>query len=278
MEFNDVFVSKIEASDPQCRADDVAGDRIEKSDIPDADLASINQQVDNMFTKVDKIEVELKEVEQFYLNAVKSQQQSGSKETLMMKVKESSTPSTARRNQTRAVAAKRRQELKLRQDKGSGDHEAEAQLELQLAQEVAHARTARKISNELHDFDRHLEELREIILQNCRKFSVEEKRKLTAALAKLSPEHLIKALEIVAQSNPNFTGLTEEVDLVLDDLSELTLWRLKIFVKEALKIQGSTPAAHAGKEDAKNINNKREKKICDAPAKTKKTKVEVVNN
>ncbi|KAL9666111.1 hypothetical protein QQ045_000434 [Rhodiola kirilowii] len=88
------------------------------------------------------------------------------------------------------------------------------------------------------------------------KFS-EEKKRLSAAFTKLSSEHLIKALEIVAQRNLNFTGLTEEVDL---------------------KIQRSTMAAHAGKDDAKNINNKSKNKICDALAKTKKTKVEVVTN
>lgn len=40
-----------------------------------------------------------------------------------------------------------------------------------------------------------------------------EKRKLGAALAKLSPEDLTKALEIVAQNNINFNANVEEVEL-----------------------------------------------------------------
>uniref|UniRef100_A0A7N1A4Y0 NET domain-containing protein n=1 Tax=Kalanchoe fedtschenkoi TaxID=63787 RepID=A0A7N1A4Y0_KALFE len=272
MDFNSVCLPKIEASDPQCNAEAEADDRIAKSDNPDDDLACINHQVDDLFTK---LEVELNGVEQFYSTVSRNQQQNGSNTT---KVKDSSTPSAAKKNQTRAVAAKRRQELKLQQDRGSDCQEGEALLELQLAQEATHARTARKISNELHEVNRYLEELREMVLQKCRKFSVEEKKKLGAAFTKLSPEHLIKALEIVTQTNPNFAGVSEEVDLDMDDLSESTLWKLKIFVKEALKIQESIlPTATAAKDDDKNINNKRKKKICDALAKTKRTKTELVD-
>lgn len=46
--------------------------------------------------------------------------------------------------------------------------------------------------------------------------STEEKRKLGAALTRLSPEDLSKALEIVAQSNPGFQATGEEVDLDID--------------------------------------------------------------
>ena len=46
--------------------------------------------------------------------------------------------------------------------------------------------------------------------------STEEKRKLGAALSRLSPEDLSKALEIVAQNNPNFQATAEEVDLDID--------------------------------------------------------------
>lgn len=49
-----------------------------------------------------------------------------------------------------------------------------------------------------------------------RKITTEEKRKLGAALTKLSPEDLTKALEIVAQSNPCFQATAEEVDLDMD--------------------------------------------------------------
>lgn len=46
--------------------------------------------------------------------------------------------------------------------------------------------------------------------------STEEKRKLGAALTRLSPEDLSKALEIVAQNNPGFQATAEEVDLDID--------------------------------------------------------------
>lgn len=44
----------------------------------------------------------------------------------------------------------------------------------------------------------------------------EEKRKLGTWLSKLSPEDLNKALEIIAQDNPNFQYTAEEVDLDMD--------------------------------------------------------------
>lgn len=46
--------------------------------------------------------------------------------------------------------------------------------------------------------------------------STEEKRKLGAAIAELSSEDISKALEIVAQSNPGFQAVAEEVDLDID--------------------------------------------------------------
>lgn len=46
--------------------------------------------------------------------------------------------------------------------------------------------------------------------------STEDKRKLGAALTRLSPEDLTKALEIVAQNNPAFQATAEEVDLDID--------------------------------------------------------------
>ncbi|XP_061341253.1 transcription factor GTE6-like isoform X2 [Gastrolobium bilobum] len=140
------------------------------------------------------------------------------------------------------------------------EEEAEAELAMQLAQEAAHAKMARDLTNELFEVDVHLEELREMVVKRCRKTSTEEKRKLGAALTRLSPDDLSKALEIVAQHNPNFQANAEEVDLDMDAQSESTLWSLKFFVKEALEVQ-----------DKKN--NKRKRELCDAIAiASKKTK------
>ncbi|CAI0396099.1 unnamed protein product [Linum tenue] len=162
------------------------------------------------------------------------------------------------------------------------EEEAEAQLDMQLAQEAAHAKITKDLSNELYDLDMHLEELREMVVQNCRKWSTEDKRKLGGALTRLSPEDLTKALEIVAQNNPGFQATAEEVDLDIDAQSESTLWRLKFFVRDALEAQSKTAPASTGgnTNDDKNVNNnnvtsnnhKRKREICDAIAIAKTAK------
>ncbi|KAH7547935.1 hypothetical protein JRO89_XS14G0041300 [Xanthoceras sorbifolium] len=153
-----------------------------------------------------------------------------------------------------------------------------------------------KVTEELYEVDMHLEELREIVVQKCSspanlslasltKTTIEEKRKLGAALTRLSPEDLSKALEIVAQSDTSFQATADEVDLDIDAQSESTLWRLKFFVKDALEIQ-SKAAASTGNNNNNNdrskikinsgggsgVNNKRKREICDAIAKTARKK------
>ncbi|KAK7315909.1 hypothetical protein VNO77_34491 [Canavalia gladiata] len=150
------------------------------------------------------------------------------------------------------------------------EEEAEAQFSMQVAQEAAHAKMARDLSNELYEVDVLLEELREMVVKRCRKMSTEEKRKLGDALTRLSPEDLSKALEIVAQNNPSFQATAEEVDLDMDAQSESTLWRLKFFVKEALEVQGKNSGSMSGNEN--QHSNKRKREFCDTIAKTKKTK------
>ncbi|XP_068639199.1 transcription factor GTE6-like [Aristolochia californica] len=144
------------------------------------------------------------------------------------------------------------------------EEEAEARADMQLAQEAATAKLARYTSIELRDLDSHLEELREMIVQKCRKMTTEEKRKLGSGLSRLSPEDLNKALEIIAQRNPNFQATAEEVDLDMDAQSESTLWRLKFFVSSALEAQAKTTAIKG------QDNSKRKREICDALAKTAK--------
>ncbi|KAK9093353.1 hypothetical protein Syun_028264 [Stephania yunnanensis] len=146
------------------------------------------------------------------------------------------------------------------------EEEAEAQLDMQLAQEAANAKKSRDINNELFDVQMHLEELRDMVVQKCRKMTVEEKRKLGSGLSQLSPEDLTKALEIIAEKNSNFQPTAEEVDIDIDAQSELTLWRLKFFVKEALEAnKGKGSATKVG-----NDNSKRKREICEALAKTAK--------
>ncbi|KAL0403469.1 UNVERIFIED_CONTAM: Transcription factor GTE1 [Sesamum radiatum] len=99
------------------------------------------------------------------------------------------------------------------EEKRREEEEAEAQNNMQLAQEAAHARLAREINNELYDIDMHIEELREMVVKKCRHISTMEKRKLGIALSNLCPEDLSKALDIVAQNNLNFPATAEDVEL-----------------------------------------------------------------
>lgn len=149
---------------------------------------------------------------------------------------------------------------------------------MQLTQEAAYASMARDTRNELYELDMHLRQLKVTVVKKCRRMSTEEKRKLGAALTQLSPEDLSKALEIVAENNPSFQATAQEVDLDIDAQSEYTLWRLKVFVKEALKVEGNrgsnNAAANNSNDDNKKNNSKQRREICDALAKTavKRTK------
>ncbi|XP_068316017.1 transcription factor GTE1-like [Pyrus communis] len=171
------------------------------------------------------------------------------------------------------------------EEKRLEEEEAEAQLNMQLAEEAARAKMARDLSNDLYEIDMHLEELREMVVQKCRKMSTEEKRKLGVALTRLSPEDLSKALEIVAQSNPGFQATADEVDLDIDAQTESTLWRLKFFVRDAIEVQSKSPASMGGNtnnainhnsgnktNNISNATNKRKREISDAIVKTAKKK------
>nr|XP_010930571.1 transcription factor GTE6 [Elaeis guineensis] len=152
----------------------------------------------------------------------------------------------------------------IEEEKKQKEEEARALANMQIAQQAAFAKMARETNNELDELNLHLEELRESVIQRCRKMSADEKRKLGVGLSSLSPEDLNKALEIIAQHNPSFQATAEEVDLDMDAQSESTLWRLKFFVKSALELQAKNSASKA------DDNSKRKKEICDALAKTAK--------
>ncbi|CAL5185485.1 unnamed protein product [Lathyrus oleraceus] len=149
------------------------------------------------------------------------------------------------------------------------EEEAEAQLAMQIAQEAAHAKMARDLSNELDEIDVHLEELREMVVKRCRKMSSEEKRNLGIDLSRLSAEDLSRALDIVAETNPSFQPNADEVELDINAQSESTLWRLNFFVRDALEVQSK----NSGSMDVdENPNNKRKRELCDAIAKVSRKK------
>ncbi|KAL8129092.1 hypothetical protein V2J09_018247 [Rumex salicifolius] len=56
----------------------------------------------------------------------------------------------------------------LPKEKRLEEEEAEAQLSMHLAQEAAYAKMAKNTSDELIEMDMELEELRELVVQNCR--------------------------------------------------------------------------------------------------------------
>ncbi|KAK3131548.1 hypothetical protein QOZ80_6AG0507910 [Eleusine coracana subsp. coracana] len=107
------------------------------------------------------------------------------------------------------------------------------------SREAAVEKLAKETDNELSEMNKELKELYETVVQRCRKMTADEKRKLGASLCHLSPDDLEKALEIVAEDNPNFQTKAEEVELDMDALSETTLWRIKFFVREALLQQAN---------------------------------------
>ncbi|XP_009414996.2 transcription factor GTE1 [Musa acuminata AAA Group] len=142
------------------------------------------------------------------------------------------------------------------------DDEVQALANMLIAREAAFAKMARDTNSELDELNARLEELRKLVIQKCRKMSAEEKRKLGVGLSALSPEDLNKALEIIAEDNPSFQTTGEVVDVDMDAQSEITLWKVKFFVKGALELQAKNCASKA------DDNLKRKKEICDALAKT----------
>lgn len=157
------------------------------------------------------------------------------------------------------------------EEKQRKEEEAEVQQDMQLAQEAAHAKMAKDLSIELDEVDMQLEELREMVLQKCRKMSTEDKKKLGNGLTRLSPEDLNKALMIVAQSDPTFQATATEVELDMNAQSESTLWKLKFFVQDVLHAQGKSPTSIVQNNINNNSllnNNKRRREICDALTKS----------
>ncbi|KAL9161873.1 hypothetical protein ABFS82_07G049700 [Erythranthe guttata] len=165
------------------------------------------------------------------------------------------------------------------EEKRRKEEEAELKQGMQLAQEAAHAKMARDLTFQLDEVDTNLEELREMVLQKCRKMTTDEKKRLGTAITRLSPDDINKALEIVAQNDPTFQAAGETVEVDIDAQSESTLWKLKFFVKDTLQTQMKN-ATNTGAnnnnngENNQNGNNKKRREMCDGLAKTppKRTK------
>ncbi|XP_010516655.1 PREDICTED: transcription factor GTE1 isoform X1 [Camelina sativa] len=157
------------------------------------------------------------------------------------------------------------------EEKKQADEEAEEHANKQLTLEAAQAEMARDLSNELYEIDLELERLRESVVQRCRKLSTQEKKGLSAALGRLSPEDLSKALKMVSESNPSFPAGAPEVELDIDVQTDVTLWRLKVFVQEALKAAANKSSGGTNAQTNNNNtgeinknNAKRRREISDA--------------
>ncbi|KAK4478623.1 hypothetical protein RD792_014112 [Penstemon davidsonii] len=160
------------------------------------------------------------------------------------------------------------------EEKRQKEEEAEMQFDIKLAHEASHAKMARELSFELDEVDMQLEQLRGLVLQNCRKMTTEEKKILGSAITRLSPEDIHKAIEIIAQSNPNFQATGETVEIDIDAQSESTLWKLKFFVKDTLQARMTNGGINIHENNNQNNNNdnnnKRKREISVALAKNPK--------
>ncbi|KAK4478213.1 hypothetical protein RD792_017496 [Penstemon davidsonii] len=176
------------------------------------------------------------------------------------------------------------------EEKRQKEEEAEMQFDIKLAHEASHAKMARELSFELDEVDMQLEQLRGLVLQlqkyrkkwlqngniegKLRKMSTEEKKRLGTAITRLSPEDIHKAIEIIAQSNPNFQATGENVEIDIDAQSESTLWKLKFFVKDTLQARMTNGGINIHENNNQNNNNdnnnKRKREISVALAKNPK--------
>ncbi|XP_076925034.1 transcription factor GTE1-like [Bidens hawaiensis] len=148
-------------------------------------------------------------------------------------------------------------------EKRREEEEAEALLSLQRAQEAAHAKMARDLSNELYETDMRLEELREIVVKKCR-----------FVIVISSPILVHVCIYTQTFYDPVFYNLHDTYIICIMQ-SESTLWRLKYFVKDALYGQSKNDAPCEVSNEAnvgpiKNVVSKRKMQLCNALAKTAK--------
>ncbi|XP_022635917.1 transcription factor GTE1 isoform X3 [Vigna radiata var. radiata] len=142
--------------------------------------------------------------------------------------------------------------------------EAHMQMEKQLAQEATYANMAKDISISLCEVEVHLKNLKEMVIEKCRKISIRERLELVKSFSRLNFENLNKALQIISENDPTFKPNDQEVNLDLDKQTDYTVWKLNVFVKKALEEQGKNAAEernvnHNGNFEEKKNTNKRRK-------------------
>ncbi|KAH7416407.1 hypothetical protein KP509_14G090300 [Ceratopteris richardii] len=111
---------------------------------------------------------------------------------------------------------------------------------IQLAEEAALEKHANDLNNQLDELYSQLEVLRQEVAPQCRMMTTEEKRQLGQSLSHLSPEDLSKAIQLIAQKNPDFKASGEEVEVDIDAQDASTLWRLQHFVRAVMVSQNKS--------------------------------------
>ncbi|XP_048503865.1 transcription factor GTE1-like isoform X2 [Beta vulgaris subsp. vulgaris] len=212
-----------------------------------------------------QLEQQIQEIEQFYSSNCKNKLIDVKNNSV--RIKDKGRPATRSQNQQDGKAASKRMDDLVNQFDTILNKDKIREEERGLKQ-AYHAQMAKEVSNKLYKVDVYLKELRKVVLRRCRRMSTPEKKELGRALTKLSAKDLKKALEIVAEGNPNFQAIAEEVDLDLDAQSESTLWRLKYFVFEILQVQGRDE--DRGKQSASTGGDKNDEKKDDTAANTSK--------
>ncbi|XP_068484064.1 transcription factor GTE1-like isoform X2 [Phaseolus vulgaris] len=141
--------------------------------------------------------------------------------------------------------------------------EANAQLEKQLVQEATYANMAKDISLSLCEVEVQLKNLKEMVIEKCRKISIRERLELVKSFNRLNFDNLNKALQIICENDPTFKPNDLEVNLDLDNQTDYTVWKLNVFVKKALEEQDRNAAEeitvhhNANFEEKKNTNKRR---------------------
>ncbi|KAL5141013.1 Transcription factor GTE1 [Glycine soja] len=145
----------------------------------------------------------------------------------------------------------------------SEKEEARALLKAKLAEEAAYANMTKDIRHALCDVDEQLKNLKEMVIKKCRKLSTHEKLALKKNLNRLNGDNLLKAMAIIHEIDPTFQHDAPQVDLDLDCQSDFILWKLNMFVKQALEDQDKAVAEdvavnhNVNTQDQKNTNKRR---------------------
>lgn len=114
-----------------------------------------------------------------------------------------------------------------------------------LEEEANMEKVASELNNQLDEVNMQLEMLRQEVAPQCRMMSTEEKRHLGQSLSQLTPEDLAKAIQIIAQKNPDFKASGEEVEVDIDAQDASTLWRLQHFVKAVTLLHNKSLTARS---------------------------------